>query len=238
MYGLRRRVLGLGVGRADRLAHLQAAAGVDDRSSRRASGRGRRRGLIRGVRPNSPIAITSTSSCRPRSCRSFTRAVSAWSYFGSRLFLSCVEVVAVRVPAAAGLHGHERHARLDQPPGEQAALAQVVAAVPLAQLAGLPCDVERLRGPCRWSPSPGRRGRTCRARRCRPCVSMSRRIWSSSAEQLAAAVEPVGARRGRAASGCAPGSRRCSGRCRARTGCTTRRGTRPCRGRACRGRLT
>src|SRR5215469_15036769 len=59
-------------------------------------------------------------------------------------FLQLAEVVAVRVPAAPGLDGNEGYPRLDETPGEQAALAQVVAAVFLAQLVAFLLDVEGL----------------------------------------------------------------------------------------------
>ncbi len=144
--------------------------------------------LIFGVRPNSPNAITSTSSCRPRSYRSVTRAATAWSNFGSSLVLSSLEVVGVRVPAAAGLDGHEGDARLDQPARQQAALAQVVAAVALAQPIRLLAARRTPAAPWCSSPSPGRRGRRCPARRCRRAVSMSRRMRVEVLQQLLAAA--------------------------------------------------
>src|SRR5262249_43025699 len=49
-------------------------------------------GLIRGVRPNSPNVITSTFWSSPRLARSVTNAATAWSYLGSRLFLSCAKL--------------------------------------------------------------------------------------------------------------------------------------------------
>ena len=149
------RILGRGVGRADHLAHLQSAAGVDHRHrARPVVAAGRR------VDPRRPAELAHTPSparpvaSRGRTGRS-TSAASAWSYFGSRLFFELLEVVAVRVPAAACLNGHVGDARLDQPPGQQAALAQVVAAIAVAQPGRLALDVE---GPLRpWCRSPSRR---------------------------------------------------------------------------------
>ena len=51
--------------------------------------------------------------------------------------LQALEVVLMRVPAAVG-HGDEPHARLDQPARQQAALAELVLAVCVAQLRRLP----------------------------------------------------------------------------------------------------
>ncbi len=83
---------------------------------------------------------------KPRSWMSLTRAARAWSYRGSRLDLQLLEVVGVRVPAAARLDGHESHTRLDQPASQQATLAQVVAAIALAQRQRLAGNVEGLLG--------------------------------------------------------------------------------------------
>jgi serine/threonine protein kinase len=44
--------------------------------------------LIRGVRPNSPMATTSVDSSSPRSCRSARKAGNAWSKSGQSRFLS------------------------------------------------------------------------------------------------------------------------------------------------------
>src|SRR5436309_1918769 len=54
-----------------------------------------------------------------------------------------LEVVGMSIPATHG-HGDEPHARLDQPPGQQAALAKGSAAVPVPRLVRLLGDVERL----------------------------------------------------------------------------------------------
>ncbi len=85
--------------------------------------------LIRGVRPNSLMAITSTLSSMPRSARSSIIAAKAWSNFGTRLQVA-VEVVAVRVPAV-GVHLHERDARLEHLAGQQHVPAELVRAVAL-----------------------------------------------------------------------------------------------------------
>ncbi len=70
--------------------------------------------------------------------------------FGQQFVFELGEVVAVRVPAAAGLNLHERDAGLDEPPGQQAALAQVVAAVVVAQPSIFGSDVKGLRAPWGW----------------------------------------------------------------------------------------
>ena len=56
------------------------------------------------------------------------------------------------VPAAEG-QGHEPHARLDQPAGQQRALAPLVAAVAVAEPRVFLADVEGRRGPRRRGPS-------------------------------------------------------------------------------------
>ena len=64
---------------------------------------------------------------------------------GQPLLRQAAEDVGVVVPAAV-VERDERHAGLDQPPGEQGPLAEAVAAVGVADLVGLAVDVERLLG--------------------------------------------------------------------------------------------
>ena len=82
-----------------------------------------------GWRPNSPPQTTSVSSSRPRCFRSLSSAAIGWSVCAGVLGVVRHEV-AVGVPVvvvvgAAGIDLDEPHAALDQPPGQQAARAEV-----------------------------------------------------------------------------------------------------------------
>ena len=59
-----------------------------------------------------------------------------------QLFVEALENLRVMIPAAA-VDGHEAHARLDETPREQAALAELVPPVSLARLLALLLDVKR-----------------------------------------------------------------------------------------------
>ena len=90
---------------------------------------------MRGVRPNSPVTTTSVSSSRPRTSRSSSKADTPRSIGGSSRPLSDLKlaecVSQVLHPAHVDLD--DRHARLDQPPGQQERLAVHVPAVAVAQ---------------------------------------------------------------------------------------------------------
>ena len=87
--------------------------------------------FIRGVRPNSPITITIVESSRPRRSRSSISVPTAASRIGQHAMHPLVEA-RVEVPAAEG-QGHEPHARLDQPAGQQGALPPLVSRVAIAE---------------------------------------------------------------------------------------------------------
>ena len=71
---------------------------------------------------------------------SSTSVAKPWSNSGS-LLVEALENLGVVVPAAV-VDRHEAHAVLDQPPGQQAALAERVAAIALAQPA-LSCSMAK-----------------------------------------------------------------------------------------------
>ena len=97
--------------------------------------------LIVGVRPNSPNIITSVSS--QHAALGQVVEQGADGLIDDRQVLAQpLEVVGVRVPADRLVDGDEAHARLDQPPGQQQPLAELVAAVAVAQLVRLLVDVE------------------------------------------------------------------------------------------------
>ena len=91
------------------------------------------------------------ASCRA-SRAAFRSSISVAQAGSSTLaqLLDRVEVVGVRVPAedlvvdAAQRDFDERHAALDQPPGQQAALAEAIAAVASRRRRGLLVQVEGL----------------------------------------------------------------------------------------------
>ena len=97
--------------------------------------------LILGVRPNSPRAMTSVVSSRPRWSRSWISDGDGPLEDGQPL-VARLEDADVMVPAAF-VERDERHAGLDQPAGQQAALADGRAAVRLADGVRLAADVER-----------------------------------------------------------------------------------------------
>ena len=106
--------------------------------------------LILGVRPNSPIQTISVESSRPAAPEVVHQGRPAGVEHAAEL-LDRLEVLLVRVPAerlvavdARERHLDERHPALDQPAGEQAALAERVAAVGVAERGGLVVEVERL----------------------------------------------------------------------------------------------
>ena len=76
-----------------------------------------------GVRPNSPMAMTSVESSRPRAARSSIRAAIRWSAGGIKNVLEPVENVLVGVPVSelavvlTVVDGDEPDSRLDQPTG-------------------------------------------------------------------------------------------------------------------------
>ena len=108
-------------------------------------------GEIRGVRPISPHITTSVSSSRPRCSQVVEEAAQAVVDRRQQLPLEVAEGVLVRVPAAQ-VDLHHAHARLDQPPGDEEALAPLLAAVEVARRARAPASG---RTDCR---RPGRRG--------------------------------------------------------------------------------
>ena len=62
------------------------------------------------------------------------------------LLVEPLEDLRVMVPAAV-IDGGEAHARLDEPPGQEATLAKRIAPVAVADCIGLVLDGERLAGP-------------------------------------------------------------------------------------------
>ena len=104
--------------------------------------------LICGVRPNSPIHTIRVVSSRPRCLQVFHQRRPgriqhpAELLDGSNL-LMCVSQPSVTCHAAER-DFDERHAALDQPPGQQTALAEQVAAVAIAQLLWLVFQIESL----------------------------------------------------------------------------------------------
>ena len=187
------------VGRAVDLPAADAAAGQGDREDG-APVVAAAAGLNRGVRPNSRHAHHQRLVEQAALARSSSSAEKAWSVGGTRTVLSRRGSRRVRVPArvvrrlvraAVPVHLHQPHARLDQPPGQQAALAEVVPAVAVA-------DRSRLRAPGRTPPRPAAsasRSNACAAASSRP----RRRVAvdavepaSSRSQQVAAVVEPVG----------------------------------------------
>ena len=127
-------------------------------------------------------------SNRPRCCRSSTSALNALSSSGS--FVSQRrEAVLVQIPAA-GVHFDERHADFHQPPGHQAAAAEVVVAVLLQHVLRLAADLERLHllaGQQVAASSPSTLACSSAAA---PRRSSMNRV-SSAAEQLHAVVHPL-----------------------------------------------
>ena len=129
------------VRRAVDLAAADAAAGQGDREDR-APVVAAAVPFERGVRPNSAMQTTSVSSSSPRWRRSSSRAEKARSVGGTQHVLEPLGFVDVAVPAGVvrGLVGaaipvdlHQRDARLDQPAGQQDALAERAAAVAVAR---------------------------------------------------------------------------------------------------------
>ncbi len=103
--------------------------------------------FIRGVRPNSPITITIVESSRPRRSRSSIRVHDGGVQDRQHAVHPLLEA-GVEVPAAEG-QGHEPDARLDQPAGQQGALAPLVPRVAVAEPRVLVLQVER--PPGRWA---------------------------------------------------------------------------------------
>ena len=99
-------------------------------------------GLILGVRPNSPIQTTSVWSSMPRCFRSVIRVAKPGSTWLGELADFFV-VLLVGVPAV-GADLDERDAGLDQPAGQQAALAERGPAVGVAERLGFFIQVEGL----------------------------------------------------------------------------------------------
>ncbi len=91
-------------------------------------------GLILGVRPNSPIQTISVDSNNPAVGQIVDQGRPGRIEHLAQL-AHRVEIFGVRVPAQRGIAQsaerdlHERHALLNQPPSQQAALAETVAAV-------------------------------------------------------------------------------------------------------------
>ena len=105
-----------------------------------------------GVRPNSPVTISSTRLSRPRSYKSSINAVDR-PVVHRKAESAVVEDVAidgVRIPVVGRVgrerlagerrilhhHGDEAGPRFDQPPGQQGPLAVTVHAVAFAHLRG------------------------------------------------------------------------------------------------------
>ena len=101
--------------------------------------------LIFGVRPNSPIAQHQRVGQQAAAVHVLDQGREALVELG-QLLVQALEDLGVMVPAAV-VDGDEAHAALDQPPGQQAALAEGVAAVAVAQLVALLLDGEGARGP-------------------------------------------------------------------------------------------
>ena len=120
--------------------------------------------LIFGVRPNSPIQTISVESSRPRCFRSSISVAQAGSSTSLRRRTAAKFWPCVSQPKACWLltprqrHLDERHPLLDQPPCQQTALAEQVAAIGVAQLASL--SSSRLNALAAAVSSAGRRGRT------------------------------------------------------------------------------
>ena len=105
----------------------------------------RPRGVVdRGVRPNSPIHRIVVLSSRPRSSSS-VMSVAQPASSSRRQTFHAAEVVGVRVPAesVAERDFDERHAALDEPAGEQAALAEQARSVAAADFVRFVGQVER-----------------------------------------------------------------------------------------------
>ena len=156
-------------------------------------------GEIRGVRPISPHITTSVSSSRPRCCEVVEEAAQAAVERRQQLALQIAEGVLVRVPAAQ-VDLHHPHAGLDQPPGDQEALAPLLAAVEVADRGPAPgvrsnglllaraVVASSSRSACwRWASQASSAGRSARRRR----------GWSASsrASSVGAVVELRRARR-------------------------------------------
>ena len=156
-----------------------------------------RLGLISGVRPNSASVMTSVFSSRPRCFQVVEQRRHDVVQLGDQLLVR-LEVLAVAVPPGPG-HADERHARLDQPAGDQHLLAELRRAVAVADLLRLLRDVEqrlaghqaadalvglvvaaqasRTPGPARTACSAGRAGRRARWWS-RSLMSSRRRMFS------------------------------------------------------------
>ena len=239
--GLSVGILGPLVAGAEHLPAADAAAGQQHRHGTPSSGRGRRRPAppergspIFGLRPISLVTSTSVVVQQAALVQVVEQRREGPVELRQQAVLQAVEVVAVRVPAAAALaqlveflvalpeDGDERHARLDQPPGQQHRHGVDARAVPLADRLRLGAQVERgLRLPRRQQRERLAAG-ACRSRG--SAASRSARRWAaSSARSSVAAVEqPLG--RDVAAAGSAPGrrSRAAARACRPRTPGRTR----------------
>ena len=141
----RRRVLGARVGRADGLTHLQTAA-AEDNAHRAgpvvsAGTTVDARGAAEFSEAHHQHVVEQAAlmqvgdECRDRSVK-----------FWQQVVFELREVVAVSIPAAAGLDCDVGHACFDQPSSKQAALSEVVAAVLIAELRVFFLDVERSHG--------------------------------------------------------------------------------------------
>ena len=160
------------VGGADDLAGLDAAAAHAGHAGRRpVIAAGRRVDLRRPAEVAEPHDQRVVQ--QPAVVQVFQQGRVAAIEHRQLALLQALEVVLVRVPAAVG-DGDELHARLDQPPGQQARLAERASAVALARAVGLLAQVERLLGPGRGDQAVGllveavagldRRGRSPRRR--------------------------------------------------------------------------
>ena len=116
-------------------------------TSRPASGRGRRPVLILGVRPNSPCHDQHVV-LQAAVVQVLHQGRHGLVELRQQLVFSCLKLFAVRVPAAAGLDGHERHARSTSRRASRQLWPEVVAAVAVAELGRLLVDVERRLAPC------------------------------------------------------------------------------------------
>ena len=184
---------------------LDAAAAQGDGERRAPSDRGRRRWLMRGVRPNSPDTTTSVVSSRPRSLRSRKKRGQRRVERGSEAVLERPEVVVVRVPVAM-VDRHAADAGLDQPAGHQARLAERVPAVVVAEPGRPPrrcrtptCAAgDAMRSNAFWRKTPTVLGVTVR-------LDLGRALKAVDlVQEPLAVVEPTG------------GDRPAAGRCRAR----------------------
>ena len=182
-------ILGPGVGGADGLAHLQAAAGQHHRQ-------GARPVVAAGVLvdPRRPAELAPDQHQgvlqHAPAVHVLHQAGPGHVELGQLLFLEDLEVVGVRVPAA-GVDGDEGHARLDQPARQQHALAEVGAAVQVAELGVLPCSMSK----AFWAAGLVTISKALRVKASSPSIrplwSASRRRVSIDSQQLAAVLQPA-----------------------------------------------